>query len=187
VSQRASRNKTPYFVDTSLLKPYKIVRTVEGIFDVICDGVNPSSGMFNFSLNDLPNYTEFTTLFDLYKIEKVEVTFYPEYTVLSDSGLASNAVNVQFNTCIDPVGNTPSAYTDILQYSSCKSTGVTKQHSRVIYPMYLLDGIVPQSVYISTASPSTNHYGLGYGVPPTGVAMTFRSRALYYLSLKQAK
>jgi len=143
--------------------------------------------MFNFSLNDLPNFAEFTALFDQYKIASVELTFYPEYTELVDSGIASNAVNVCLNTCIDPAGFTLSLYTDVLQYQSCVSTGITKQHTRKLVPKYLLDGVIPVSQYFSCSTPSINMYGVGYGVPPTGVGMTLRSRAKYNLLLKQAR
>lgn len=187
VNQRASRNKTRISSLQSYNKPYRISRTVEGIFDIICDGINPSVGMLNFSLNDLPDSTDFTKLFDQYTFESVELTWYPEYTELVDSGLASNAVNVCLNTCVDPVGNTIALYTDVLQYQSCMSTGITKQHTRRLVPTYLVDGVIPQRAYISTGTPGANFYGVGYGVPPTGVAMTLRSRAKYNLLLRLAK
>ena len=143
--------------------------------------------MFNFSLNDLPNYTEFTALFDLYKIELIEIEWTPEYTELTDASLASNAVNVYFNTAIDPAGNTPAAVDDVLQYRSLHSTMITKRHKRTFVPAYLMDGIVPSSCYISSASPSINLWGVVYGIPSTGVAMTFRSRVKFHLSMAQSK
>lgn len=143
--------------------------------------------MFNFSLNDLPSYTEFTSLFDLYKIELIEIEWTPEYTELTDASLASNAVNVYFNTAIDPVGNTPASVDDVLQYRSLHSTMITKRHKRTFVPAYLMDGIVPSSCYISSTSPSSNLWGVVYGIPPTGVAMTFRSRVKFHLSMAQSK
>ena len=49
--------------------PTKFTRVVEGMYDIMADGINPSLGVFNFSLNDLPGYTDFTALFDQYEIE----------------------------------------------------------------------------------------------------------------------
>jgi hypothetical protein len=163
--------------------PLKFERTVEEAFNIICDGINPSVGTFNFSLNDLPNYTEFTALFDMYKIERIEIEFYPEYTVLSDGGVTSPAIDVQLNTAIDPTGQSVTAVSDVLQFSTLKATGISKNHKRVFVPSYLMDGILPCTCYISTASPSSNLWGLSYGVAATGTAMTFRSRAKFYLSL----
>ena len=144
-------------------------------------------GVFNFSLNDLPNYTEFTALFDLYKIERIEIEWTPEYTELTDASVLSSALNVYFNSAIDPAGNTPASVDDVLQYRSLQSTPITKMHKRDFVPAYLMDGIIPTSTYISCASPSSNLYGLVYAIPATGVAMTFRSRVKYYLSMAQSR
>lgn len=186
--RRVTRNKSPPNIgNPTQSTPIKIQRTVEGLFDINNTGLSPTVGVFNFSLNDLPNYAEFTALFDLYKIELIEIEWTPEYTELTDASLASNAVNVYFNSAIDPAGNTPSAVDDVLQYRSLHSTMITKRHKRTFVPSYLMDGIVPASCYISSASPSSNLWGIVYGIPATGVAMTFRSRVKYHLSLAQAK
>ncbi len=165
----------------------KFTRTVEAAFDITTTGLVANYGVFNFSLNDLPNYTEFTALFDLYKIERIEIEWTPEYTELTDAAPVSNAVNVYFNTAIDPAGNTPASVDDVLQYRTLHSTGITKSHKRDFVPAYLMDGIVPVSAYISCASPSTNLYGIVYGIPATGVAMVFRSRVKYHLSMAQSR
>lgn len=188
-NRRVSQNKSPIIKLSAPIQatPLKFERTVEGAYDIVCDGINPSLGTFNFSLNDLPSYTEFTTLFDLYKIERIEIEWYPEYTVLSDGGVTSPAVNVQLNTAIDPVGNMPAAVTDVLQYRTLHATGISKKHKRDFVPAYLLDGISPVSCYLSTTSPSSNLWGIVYGVSPTGTAMTFRSRVKFHLSLAQSR
>ena len=131
--RRVSRNKSPQNIgNPTQVTPIKFERTVEGLFDIANTGLAPSVGVFNFSLNDLPNYTEFTALFDLYKIERIEIEWTPEYTELTDASLASNAVNVYFNTAIDPAGNTPAAVDDVLQYRTLHSTMITKRHKREI-------------------------------------------------------
>ena len=168
-------------------KPLKFERTVEGLYDISCDGINPSVGTWNFSLNDLPSYTEFTVLFDMYKIDRIEIEWYPEYTVLSDGGVTSPAVDVQFNSAIDPVGNTVTNVSDVLQYRTLKGTAINKIHKRSLVPAYLMDGIVPCACYISCASPSSNLWGVVYGIAPTGTAMLFKSRAKFYLSFVQSR
>ena len=153
----------------------------------MADGINPSLGVFNFSLNDLPGYTDFTALFDQYKIDRIEIEWFPEYTELTDASTLSNAKNVQLNTAIDPAGATPAAVTDVLQFRTLHSTSITKVHKRDFKPAYLVDGISPVSMYLNTSSPSSNWFGISYGVDPTGVAMDFRSRAKFYLSMAAAK
>lgn len=133
-------------------------------------------------MNDLPNSTEFSSLFDQYRLDKVEIEWYPEYTQLVDSALVSNAVNTQVNTAIDPVGFSVASVSDVLQYKTMVATGITKCHKRTLKPMYLIDGVLPINSFVSTSTPSLNWYGVVYGIAPTGVAMTFRSRAKYYIT-----
>lgn len=194
--RRVSRNKSPQnagiAAQTMMIQPLyspqvSFVRTLQSGFDIVCDGVNPSVGIFNFSLNDLPSSTEFSTLFQMYKIDKVEAVWRPEYTELTDAALVSNAVNVNFNSAIDPSGNTPSAVSDILQFQNCKSTGITSVHKRVFKPYLLMDGTSPCHCFVSTNSSSTNFWGLAYGIPPTGVAMTFRATIRYTLIVGGAR
>jgi len=167
--------------------PIKFQRTVTGQYDIVCDGINPSVGSFNFSLNDLPNSTDFTNLFDMYRIDKVEIEFYPEYTELTDAALVSNAVNVLLNSAVDPVAYAISTVNDVLQFSTLVSTPITKCHKRKFEPAIITASSQPCRCFISTQSPSTNWYGLAYGVPPTGVAMVLRSRARFYLSMALAR
>lgn len=180
---RVSQKKSPQKFTVSSQGPIlKFERSVEGAFDIICDGINPSVGTFNFSLNDLPNYTEFTNLFDQYRIDKVEIEWLPEYTVLSDGGVTSPAVNVQVNTAVDPCGFSVTTVNDVLQFKTLLTSGISEKHRRVFTPKYLVDGIIPVSMLMSSSSPSINHYGLQYGISATGTAMTLRSRAKYYIS-----
>lgn len=154
-------------------------RTVQEGFNIVCDGINPSIGVFNFSLNDLPNSTEFSSLFQVYKLKKVSLNWRPEYTELTDAALVSNAVNVNFNSAFDQNGNTPTSVNDILQFENCKSTGITKEHRRSFEPCLFMDGTSPSHCFVSTNSTSTNFFGLSFGIPPTGIAMTFRCTAVY--------
>ncbi len=160
-----------------------IARETSGLYDVVTDGVNPAFYGFNFSLNDVPGFNEATALFQTYCIEQVEVWFRPEYTVLSDASTLSNSANVDFYSAIDTVDSTaPTSVAAIQEYQSCAHTGITFNHYRKIKPAYLMDNIVPTCARLSTSSPSTNWYGLKVAVPPTGVAMTFRSVAKFKIA-----
>lgn len=162
------------------LKPIvRFQRTVTGQYDLACDGINPTVGIYNFSLNDLPNSSDFTALFQTYCIAKVKLTFRPEYTELTDAALVSNAVNVNLNSAIDLSGVTPTAVSDITQFQSCKSTGITKVHTRSFSPAVLMDSLTPCRCNVVTSAPSTNWWGFAYGIPPTGIAMNFVSTATF--------
>lgn len=161
-----------------------LTRRVEDQFNIVCDGINPSVGIINFSLNDLPSFAEFTALFQMYRIDEVEIQWRPEYTELTDAALVSNAVNVCLNTSVSAIGNTPVTVNDVLQNSNCSSTSITQKHNVRLRPAVLMDGTSPCYCFVSSLSPSINWWGVQYGVAPTGVAMTFRSTAVYKLSLR---
>jgi hypothetical protein len=161
-----------------------VARTAEGLFDVNNDGINPSLLAFNFSLNDLPGYTEMTAMFQSYCIEQVEIWFRPEYTVLSDASALSSAINVEFNSAIDLVdGTAPPTVDALLEYQTLAHTSITTTHYRKIRPAYLLDGISPSCTQISCASPATNWFGLKVAIKPCGTAMVFRSTVKYKVAL----
>ena len=78
---------------SDLFPSHDMLRVVEGMYDIMADGINPSLGVFNFSLNDLPGYTDFTALFDQYKIDRIEIEWCPEYTELTDA-ITNTSINL---------------------------------------------------------------------------------------------
>jgi hypothetical protein len=161
---------------------YKFNRVVEGIYDIATTGISPTIGAWEFRLDTLPGYTDFTNLFDMYIIKKVEIDWLPEYTELTDAALVSNAVNVRFNTAIDiSDGGSPATVDEVLEYATVQSTGITKPHKRVFTPSFLMGGLVPCNCWLPTTASSERHYSVKYGIPPTGVAMVFRSRCRLYV------
>jgi len=165
-----------------------VSRMLYGTYDITNNGVADSLVAINFSLNDLPSYTEFTALFSTYCIEKIEIWFRPEYTVLSDAAAVSNSVNVDFYSAIDLIGSAaPGAVTDVMQYQNCAHTSITTTHYRKFKPAYLIDNQLPSCVPISTAAPSANWYGLLVGIPACGIEMTFRTTCKMTIALTGTK
>lgn len=162
----------------------RLTRRCEDLFNIVCDGINPSVGVFNFSLNDLPSSAEFTALFQMYRIDEVEIVWRPEYTELTDAALVSNAVNVSINTAVNLIGAAPATVDDVLQNSNCSSSSITRQHSVRFKPAILMDNTSPCYCFLSSQSPATNWWGLSYGIKPTGIAMTLRSTAVFKLTLR---
>lgn len=189
VNRRARQDKTPINSQTDIAmrcpvyRPvYKFSRVVESVYDITTNGIAATVGAFEFRLDALPSYTDFTNLFDMYRITSIEVCYQPEYTELTDAALVSNAVNVYFNTAIDLADvSSPANVDEVLQYQQLQSTPITKQHARKWRPTILMGGSIPCSCWIPTSSPSERHYALKYGIPATGVAMTFRSRVRFHL------
>jgi hypothetical protein len=161
-----------------------VTRLVESsAYNVVTDGINPSLYAFDFYLSLVPGYTEFTNMFQTYCIEEIQFWLRPEYTVLSDSSALSNAVNVDLNSAIDLTNSTaPTAVNDVLEYQNAAHTSITQTHFRKFRPAWLQDAVAPVCARISTTSPTTKWYGLKVSVPPTGVAMTFRSIVKYKIT-----
>lgn len=155
-----------------------------GTYDVSNNGIVATLANINFSLNDVPGYAEMTAMYQTYCIEQVELWFRPEYTVLSDASALSSSVNVDFYSAIDLVDSSPPVNVDaVTEYQTCAHTSITKTHYRKIRPAYLIDGAAPACGLLSTASPSTNWYGLKIAIPPCGTAMTFRCVAKFKIAL----
>lgn len=191
VNRRARQDKTPkpnnqesVVLRCPIYKPvYKFNRVIESSdYNISCDGINSSLGAIIFSLDALPSYTDFTNLFDMYRIGRISIQYNPEYTELTDAALVSNAVNVFFNSVIDLNDpSTPTTVDEILQYQQLSSTRITKQHKRSWCPTILMGGLTPCSCFLPTVNPSEQHLCFKYAIPPTGVAMVFRARIKYEL------
>lgn len=184
---RVSQNKSPQLsnqiMKTPVYRPvYKFNRCLESAYDVATDGINPALYGFQFALNSLPSFTDFTNLFDMYRIVKIEIDWIPEYTELTDAALVSNAVNVRFNSAVDISDSAaPSSVTAILGYQQLSSTGITKPHKRVFTPCFLMSGLIPCQCWIPTSNPVERHYGIKVAIEPTGVAMNFKSRVRLFV------
>jgi hypothetical protein len=161
---------------------YKFTRTIEQAFDVTCDGISPALYGFYFTLGQLPGYTDFTNLFDMYRLAKIEIDWMPEYTELTDAALVSNAINVRFNSAIDISDDSnPTTVDELLQYQQVVSTGITQPHKRSFVPCFLMGGNVPCNCWLPTTSSDVRHFSVKVAIPPTGAAMTFRSRVKFYV------
>ena len=105
-SRRIRSKKSQYFFS----------RYTDALGYVNCDGTNPALYAFNFSLSDLPNYTEFTSLYDMYKINAVKITFIPYQTVSNSVATINNADNTaRFFSAIDYNDGTAPITTDNLR------------------------------------------------------------------------
>lgn len=148
---------------------------------------------FSFRLNDLPNVSEFITLYDSYKLNAVKIRFIPQMTENVSLSTVNNPQNVRFFSVIDySDASTPLSLDDLRQYQSCKMTSIFRTHQRYIYKPKILDASSSsRSSWIATSAPSTLHYGLKIGVENTlssvSTQMAFRVEATYYMSFKQVK
>ncbi len=142
-------------------------------------------GALNFTLNNFPNASEFTSLFDQYRLLQVSVNFVP---VSSAQALAP------LYTVIDYDDSTlPTSLNDLLQYQSLQMTQSGQFHSRTLTPQFDMAAYsgaftsyalsVPGQ-WVDVASPSVQWYGIKYCLPAfttgaTGIVFNIHASAVF--------
>lgn len=148
-------------------------------------------GGVRFRLVDVPNVTEFTNLFDQYKIDGVKIHFLPRGNTAE---VGTNQGIVKFFSAIDYDDITaPGSINDILQYENVKTTRSTQDHSRYIKPKVaglayqtaVGNAYMPKRGWIDCANTTVEHYGIKWALQqlPAG-SQTFDIKVDYYLSFK---
>lgn len=165
------------------------------------------SAAYQFTLDSLPNYTEFTALYDMYKINAIKLTFVPtasEYINSTTSGAPTPNGFQRFNSVLDFDDTAvPVSENDLLQYATLRNTPGWRPHTRYFKPRILqtVDEIVGATLgssssgpkWISCLSPSVEHLGVKIFVAPpiagsaVAAAITYSVYATYYLSCRNTK
>lgn len=176
-------------------KIYQYKRLSGAFSTFVLSNVANAYTAYNFSLGDVPNYTEFTALYDYYKINAVKVTLLPQMTQNVSLGDVNNAwASKRLFSAIDY--NDSSAVTtidEIRQYQTCKFTPILKRHTRYFKPRINDSGSVftPGRPWLLCSSPNTNYFGIklaGETMNSSGVAnMEYTVEVMFYLSFKNVK
>lgn len=166
-------------------------------------GAGPTLGALTFNLAALPNYTEFTSLFDEYRILGILVEFHPGVDSWSaEPGVTLTSMALpQVRTVIDHTEDgVPSSFNDMYQYANCKMTRGTRIHKRFLRPNVLsqaFESTVSTAYspkykqWITTDDATTPHYGLKYGIDALPSAslgtLGYRVYVTYYFQCKSTK
>jgi hypothetical protein len=135
-------------------------------------------GATNFYLAQISNQSNFTALFDQYKIDYLEYTFRPQANATT---LVTTSTVPRFITAIDyDDSNTPGSLAALEEYMSAE-THFTDTFTRRFRPKILTmiwDGSNPApggsttAPWIDCAQNLIPHYGLKYGIEAGSVAQT---------------
>lgn len=134
-------------------------------------------GSSAFTLNSLPNYTDFTSLFDQYRITKVSMYCIPRVTGYVLSQTSGSVVDPTaptpacvFHYAIDHTDvTTPSALGDILQYDNHRTVNAYKPFTITLKPAAAdtmwqgvsASGYGPKpNAWIDSKSYAVQHYGM---------------------------
>jgi len=149
---------------------------------------------WKFALNDLPNASEFTTLYDQYRIVHVVLHFICNMTqgIPSAANLGAMYVVKDFDDA-----NLLSVNTDYLQYANCRvynplcRTRKVSIRPRIAVASYgggaFTSYANQPSTFLDVASPSVEHYGIKVGFSATTVVISYQVVAQFQLEFKNPR
>lgn len=152
---------------------------------------------FYFKLSSLPNYTEFTSLYDEYRVNKILVKAIPNFSGsnLGPQGTSSVLQQIpNLHSVIDNDDSTdPTSLNELLQYGNHKMTRGNRIHSRLFTPaiqMASYEGSTQINVekykaWINCANPDVRFYGVKYALEGSNVTQgQFNVYVTMYISCK---
>lgn len=151
---------------------YSFKRTQETTITAIA--TNVTYGSITFNLQSLPSYTDFTALYDQYRILGIRAMFVPRTTANAQGANERGT----FHSVIDYDDNqAPAAVYPLLEYQSHKRTPNTVIHKRywkptVLVPAFLASGTTGTSFgyspkagqWLDMAMPNIPHYGIKFAI-----------------------
>lgn len=153
-----------------------------------------------FIPNSLPNFFEFTALYDQYKVKALKVSFIPMNNVSTFTGMtgitgATGNAGVAGNYSIrsytaldfnkDNFG-TPGTIPDMREYQNMRWKPYGRIHSRYFYPRINSDDTTTgftfkEQPWLNTKDINRSHYGIHFGVDTTNAPV---DTILYKIELK---
>ncbi len=126
-----------------------------------------------FSLDMLPNYTEFTALYDLYRIVRAEVLMIPN---IVNANSATPLSGLTAHVCDFDDATVPASLNELYQYGDgpgrCVLQGPTEKIYRSLEPRaaaavysgaFTSYATTPRSQWMNCSSPGVQYYGFKYG------------------------
>jgi len=185
-------------------KVYNFKRTAELANFSISAGAGFSAAAYAFQLGNLPSVSEFTTLFDEFRINAVKVTFYPSANVSWVSGSSATPPLGELYTVIDyNSADVPSSVNDMLKYMTLRRTFFNRPHSRYFKPRAVVTGVsdsatsnggrmcLPHRSWFDCNTGNVRYYGLIVGWAESSsieaVAQLVRVTCTFYIQFRQVR
>lgn len=156
-------------------------------------------GSGTFRLNQLPNYGEFTTLFDRYKIHGVKLTWHLRQTPGADNLVFQHNVYPRLFIIKDyDDSNNPANQAAIQEHGKCKEYILTPNRKlnmyikpSVLIPAYrsgLSSSYIPKwNQWIDCADSDVPHYGIKYVIDTFNTYYQLFVTAKFYMSFKDTR
>lgn len=154
-----------------------------------------------FTLSQIPNSSEFTSLYDQYCIKGVKVTIIPRGNtaeIIVPGNYNGQSVGV-FSVIDYDDTNTLSSIQAACEYQNMKMTRSTQQHSRYLKPRFNLNGIINQGTGVVDTMMNTRgwidcnrinvpHFGLKWAFQQAvNAPLQYDVKIDYYLAFKNVR
>lgn len=202
------QNKIYSFKRTFAIKPYfvydtSIVQKTDNFISNLPDGATTSrKGHFHFKLSDLSNYTDFTELFEKYRISGVKLKFIP--VTGFDSDVSSSKAVCPFAYAIKrsaiTVTGEQETFDELMEHQDVKITmgnrpfSVYIKNPMMYAPASNITNVLEVNNWISTRNPGTvssnadvPHWGLSYAFAFEGTSNNNTSYGVYATFYVQCK
>lgn len=150
-----------------------------------------------FRLDFVPNRTEFTALYDQYRIKAIKVTLMPRGNS-SDLGVSAGSAQMSriFSVLDYDDANTPTSISQLCEYQNLKVTDSTKSHTRYLVPKFNANianvlGTVarkPSTGFIDVTDENVVHNGVKWAIQaPQNGSVIYDLMTTYYLAFKNVR
>lgn len=174
----------------------------------VVGGTVPARGAFSFNMNLLPNVSEYSSLYDQYKITGVSVKFVPKTSGQFQGGSSGSANPIGYGQVVSVIdfddAATPLTKDQMLEYGSVKVTKSNREHKRFIKPKMLQEifinstttGRAPiQAKWIDWSFPNAEHYGIKWFIDAPTVnnpltdnsSIAYDAYATFYFACKNTR
>lgn len=173
--------------------PYRIIHRFKRTYNqgvIVTAALTNTLQSFNFSVNDMPGYTELTTLYDEYKLTGIRFRLLPYMQTESNSvGTVNNARNAPIFYAIDRTDSTtPTTVDDVLEYQDHQVSNVYSGIDVYIKNPKFADATSAlRGGWVSTTNTTLNWFGLKLAIPPTETATSLYAVVTYYVACKSSK
>lgn len=149
----------------------------------------------NFRLSQVPNVTDFTNLYDQYKICGVKLEVIPQFDNAQVATPATNIVTQNFHVTDYDDSTTPPNMDALMQHQDVKrvpSTRIIKKYIKPCFASQIFNTGITSTYgarrgWIDCATPDTEHYGMKFGFTSNPNAMRYGLRMTFYLAFKQVR
>lgn len=151
--------------------------------------VSPTLVAFNFSLNDMPGYSELQAMFEEYKINGVLFRWMPYQTESNSTGTVNNVGNIPVIFAVDKTNSSaPASVNELLECQDhIVHNTLTNFTKWIPNPKFADSSSAVRDGWISTSNASLNYFGIKMAIPPTVSAMTYYITWTIYISCREKK